>query len=246
MVTTRRLQEESTMTMSPFEVERQEFGRGPLGYRRKEVDRFLDEVQQTLMSLWQERSGLRETNERLEERVARFTALEEQLKNTLMLAQDSAEKACEQARRESELLMREAGQKARELVHSAHEERQRLEQSLRGLQSAEQDSRQRLRTLAQAVIGQLDESEESVSDSSTTLRAIVSPETPALPPVLPAAGPANSPAARRAQERMRSRDPKETRFASESRSGEQSAPADASKITTETPANKPEPVGAPS
>lgn len=167
------------MTMSPFEVERQEFGRSPWGYRRREVDRFLDEVQGTLIGLWQERAELREENERLDERVARFTALEEQLKNTLLLAQDSAEKACEQARRESELIMREAGQKAREIVHSAHEERQRLETALRELASTEQESRQRFRALAQTVLGHLNESEEAVAEGATTLRAVVQQQQPA-------------------------------------------------------------------
>lgn len=161
------------MTLSPFEVERQEFGRSPMGYRRQEVDGFLDEVRGTLIGLWQERSDLREENERLSERVARFTALEEQLKNTLLLAQDSAEKACEQARRESELVMREAGQKAREIVHAAHEERQRLEHALRELQSAELESRQRFRALAGTVLSHLDDTEGTVGSESTTLRASV-------------------------------------------------------------------------
>lgn len=161
------------MTLSPFEVERQEFGKAAMGYRRSEVDSFLDEVRQTLLGLWQERADLREENERLNERVARFTALEEQLKNTLLLAQDSAEKAQEQARRESELLMREAGQKAREIVHAAHEERQRLESALRDLQAAEGETRQRFRALAQTVVQHLDDSKHAVADSASTLRAIV-------------------------------------------------------------------------
>ncbi len=161
------------MTLSPFEVERQEFGKAAMGYRRAEVDSFLDEVRLTLQSLWQERSDLREENERLNERIARFTALEEQLKNTLLLAQDSAEKAQEQARRESELLMREAGQKAREIVHAAHEERQRLESALRDLQAAEGETRQRFRALAQTVVQHLDDSKHAVADSASTLRAIV-------------------------------------------------------------------------
>ncbi len=153
------------MSVSPFEVERQEFGRGMVGYRRKEVDNFLDEIQRTIASLWQERADLREENERLNERVARFTALEEQLKNTLLLAQDSAEKACEQAKRESDLLMREAGQKAREIVHAAHEERQRLEQALRELQSVEQEARGRFRALAQTVIAHLDDTERASTNN---------------------------------------------------------------------------------
>ncbi|MBC7644216.1 MAG: DivIVA domain-containing protein [Thermoleophilia bacterium] len=161
------------MTMSPFEVERREFGRSAMGYKKTEVDGFLDEVRGSLMGLWQERTDLREENERLNERVARYTALEEQLKNTLILAQDSAEKAQEQARRESELLMREAGQKAREIVHNAHEQRQRLEGALRELHSAEQETRQRFRALAQTVISHLDDTDASSADSATTLRAVV-------------------------------------------------------------------------
>ena len=62
------------MTLSPFEVERQEFGTSAMGYRRKEVDSFMDEVRQSMVGLWQERSDLREENERLYERVARSTA----------------------------------------------------------------------------------------------------------------------------------------------------------------------------
>lgn len=170
------------MTLSPFEIERQEFGRTPMGYKRREVDGFLDEVRNTLVGLWQERGDLREEVERLTERVARFTALEEQLKNTLLLAQDSAEKACEQARRESELVMREAGQKAREIVHSAHEERQRLGQALRDLQGAEQETRQRFRALAQAVLTHLGDSEVDVAERATTLRAVVQGSTPRRQP----------------------------------------------------------------
>ena len=81
--------------------------------------------------------------------------------------------AQEQARRESELLMREAGQKAREIVHAAHEERQRLESALRDLQAAEGETRQRFRALAQTVVQHLDDSKHAVADSASTLRAIV-------------------------------------------------------------------------
>lgn len=167
------------MTLSPFEVERQEFGHSLWGYKSKEVDSFLDEVRNGLAGLWQERSDLREENERLGERVARFTAMEEQLKNTLILAQDSAEKACEQAKRESELVMREAGQKAREIVHEAHEERQRLELALREMQSAEQETRQRFKALAQTVLSHLGGSDFSASDQASTLRAVVQGTPPA-------------------------------------------------------------------
>jgi cell division initiation protein len=162
------------MTLSPFEAERREFGRAPFGYRRRDVDHFVDEVQRSLRDLWTERGDAREDNERLKERLARYEQLEEQLKNTLLLAQDSAEKAHEQARRESELILREAGQKSRDIVHAAHEDKQRLEMVLRDLHGAEQEARQRLRALSGAILSHLDDTEQLVAESTGNLRAIVS------------------------------------------------------------------------
>ena len=161
------------MTLSPFEVERREFGSAPMGYKKRDVDTFLDEIQRSLRDLWQERGDVREENERLKERLARFEQLEDQLKSTLLLAQDSAEKAQEQARRESELVMREAGQKSRDLLHQAHEDKQRLEMVLRDLQGAEQEARQRLRSMSNAILSHLDDTEALVAESTGAFRAIV-------------------------------------------------------------------------
>jgi cell division initiation protein len=161
------------MTLSPFEAERREFGRAPFGYKPRDVDHFVDEVQRSLRELWQERGDAREENERLKERLQRYEQLEEQLKNTLLLAQDSAEKAHEQARRESELILREAGQKSRDIVHAAHEDKQRLEMVLRDLHGAETEARQRLRALSGAILSHLDDTEQLVAESTGNLRAIV-------------------------------------------------------------------------
>jgi cell division initiation protein len=165
--------QEQSMTLSPFEVERREFGSAPMGYKKRDVDTFLDEIQRSLRDLWEERGDLREENERLKERLARFEQLEDQLKNTLLLAQDSAEKAHEQARRESELLLREAGQKSRDIVHSAHEEKQKLEMVLRDLHGAEQEARQRLRAMSGAILSHLDDTEQLVNESTANFRAVV-------------------------------------------------------------------------
>lgn len=161
------------MTLSPFEVERREFAKSTRGYKPREVDDFLTDVQHSLTELWQERTDLREENQRLKDRLSSYEQLESQLTSTLMLAQDSAEKAHEQARRESELVMREAGQKARDLIHAAHEEKQRLGMVLRDLHSAEQEARQRMRVLSQTVLSHLDDTDALVNDGATTLRAIV-------------------------------------------------------------------------
>ncbi len=161
------------MTLSPFEVERREFGSAPMGYRKRDVDQFVDEVHRSLRQLWEERTDTREELEVLKERLLRFEQLEDQLKNTLLLAQDSAEKAQEQARRESELILREAGQKSRDIVHAAHEEKQKLELVLRDLSGAEQEARQRLRAMSGAILSHLDDTEQLVNDSTGTFRAIV-------------------------------------------------------------------------
>lgn len=161
------------MTLSPFEVERREFGSAPMGYRKRDVDHFVEEVHRSLRQLWEERTDTREELEVLKERLKRFEQIEDQLKNTLLLAQDSAEKAQEQARRESELILREAGQKSRDIVHAAHEEKQKLDLVLRDLHGAEQEARQRLRAMSGAILSHLDDTETLVNESSGTFRAIV-------------------------------------------------------------------------
>lgn len=157
------------MTLSPFEAEHREFGTSPIGYRKRDVNQFVDEVQKSLQELWESRSNDREENERLKERLAQFEQLENQLKNTLLLAQDSTEKAYSQARRESDLMLKEAGQKSREIIHTAHEEKQRLEMILHDLYSAEQEARHRLRTLSRSILEHLDETKRTVETGKNDL-----------------------------------------------------------------------------
>lgn len=161
------------MTLSPFEVERREFSKVPFGYKPSDVDEFVNEVHRSLQQLWEDRADVREENERIKERLTRFEQMEDQLKNTLLLAQDSADKSHEQARRESDLVMREAGQKARDILHAAHEDKQRLEMVLRDLHGAEQEARQRLRALSGAIISHLDDTEQLVADGAASFRAVV-------------------------------------------------------------------------
>lgn len=162
------------MSLSPFDVEHKEFPRRPWGYRRDDVDAFLADVQDTLMGMWQERGDLREEVERLNERVARFAAQETQLKDTLTLANEQLEKVGVQAQREAELAIREANTKAREIVHGAYEERNRLELVMQNLLSAEQEARSRFRALGQAVISHLGDTERSTMDSENRVRDIAS------------------------------------------------------------------------
>lgn len=159
--------------MSPFEVERQEFGRAPFGYRAGEVRRFLDEVRTTLIELWQERTDLRDENERLRDQMRQYTDLEEQMKKTLLLAQDTAERARESARHEAEVVLRDAGQKAREIVHGAHQQRQRYELDVKELALTEQETRQRLSSLAHALIAHLDDSDTVTKNTTNTMRAVI-------------------------------------------------------------------------
>ncbi|MCW2962490.1 MAG: hypothetical protein JWM90_2877, partial [Thermoleophilia bacterium] len=92
------------------------------------------------------------------------------------------ERAHEQARRESDLIMREAGQKARDIVHVAHEDKQRLEMVLRDLSSAEQEARQRLRALAGAISSHLDDTQHLVQDGTAKLNSVMQaqPESAAV------------------------------------------------------------------
>lgn len=83
------------------------------GYAADQVDDFLQEVSDSLFRTIEENQRLRAQIEELKSRVQQFTKTEDLIKNTLVLAERTAEETREQARKEADLLRREMQEKMR-------------------------------------------------------------------------------------------------------------------------------------
>jgi cell division initiation protein len=121
------------------------------GYRRDEVHQLLDDVADELAAVVRERDELAGHVESLEAEATRHHELESLLSSALVSAEQAANGTRTQARRESDLIIREAHAEARRTVREAEAERRHLEDGMIEL-------RARLRT----ILGLVAASEEHV------------------------------------------------------------------------------------
>lgn len=114
------------MTLTPVEVRHLEMRRGLFGYRRSHVHRTIEEIADSFEAVWRERSELGERVHDLEAEVARHVELETLLRSTLVSAERAAQDMKEQARREADVIVQEAGAEGRRLVRDAIAEKEQL------------------------------------------------------------------------------------------------------------------------
>ena len=94
--------------LTPLDIHNKEFKRGFRGYNEEEVDEFLDRVIKDYEQLYRENIDLKENIERLNTKVDHFKHLENTLHNTLVVAQETAEGVRAAAKKEAELIVKEA------------------------------------------------------------------------------------------------------------------------------------------
>jgi len=149
------------MKLTPLDIRHKEFRRTVRGYSDEEVDVFLDEVADEFERLFQENIDSRERIEHLGEQLAHHEGLRDTLQQTLISAQQQAEEMKANARKEAELVLKDAGLQARDIVNESYQEKQSVQQSLIQLKQAEEDFRFKFRSLLEAHINLLSEEENS-------------------------------------------------------------------------------------
>jgi cell division initiation protein len=110
------------MKITPLDIQQMVFRVKFRGYDRDEVNRFLEEVAQTVESLNRDNAALRERIATLEQQVAELKRTETTLSNTLVSAQSLADDVRRSAQRDADLIIKEAELKAGELFRQARVE----------------------------------------------------------------------------------------------------------------------------
>jgi cell division initiation protein len=115
------------------DIQHRTFKRALQGYDRTDVDKFLDEIIESLEDEATARAALEAEIADLKERISHFKAMEESLQSTLLLAQRTADEVKAAAHKEADLIKQEARlQSEREIgslsdkVEEARREHQRM------------------------------------------------------------------------------------------------------------------------
>lgn len=92
------------MKITPVDIQHKQFKKALQGYAREEVDAYLDDVIESLEHEIEERSKLEASVGELKEKLAHFIAMDESLRNTLVLAQRTADEVKASAHKEVDLI----------------------------------------------------------------------------------------------------------------------------------------------
>ncbi len=122
------------MRLSPVDIRQQQFATKMFrGFNPREVDAFLDDVAEDYEGVLRENVSLREQVGSYEERARGLGETEKALKDTLMTTQRVAEEMKEGARRDAQLVMREANLNADKLMEEARAEEAKLRVEIQSL-----------------------------------------------------------------------------------------------------------------
>jgi cell division initiation protein len=108
--------------ITPLDIQNKEFTKGLRGYKEVEVDEFLDNVIDSYEKVYNENAEMKERIRLLEEQLEKYNSLEKTLKDTLVVAQSTAEEVAINASKKAELIIKEAEDRGRKIIDGANNE----------------------------------------------------------------------------------------------------------------------------
>jgi cell division initiation protein len=156
------------MKITPLDIQQMVFRSRFRGYDKEEVNRFLEELAQTVEELNRENAILREKIVFLEQQLAELKRTEATLSNTLVSAQSLAEDVKRTAQREADLVMKEAELKAGELIRQARVELTDTQRDLSAVQKQRLLMVERLRATLRTFERMLEVEEHEAYHDATT------------------------------------------------------------------------------
>lgn len=136
--------------LTPLDIHNKEFKKSFRGYNEEDVDEFLDKVIKDYEQLYRENIEIKENLDRLTSKLEHFQHMENTLHNTLIIAQETAEEVKFNAKRTTELMIKEAEVQAQKMIDEASNKVRRMSSEYEGLQKQDQIYRMRVRNLVHA------------------------------------------------------------------------------------------------
>ncbi|MDY0082645.1 MAG: DivIVA domain-containing protein [Ignavibacteriaceae bacterium] len=109
------------MKISPLEIRQQEFTKKMRGFDPDEVQNFLESLADEVQRLSEENESLKSETEALTEKINEYKKIEKNLQDTLLKAQENSTRSLEAAKKQTNLLLKEAELKASQIIEKARE-----------------------------------------------------------------------------------------------------------------------------
>jgi cell division initiation protein len=138
------------MPLTPLDIHNKEFGRSFRGYDEDQVNEFLDQVIKDYEALIRENKELQNQVTTLQERLDHFSNIEETLSKTIIVAQEAADEVKNNAKKEAQLILKEAEKNADRIINESLTRSRRIALEIEELKKQASVYRTRFRTLVEA------------------------------------------------------------------------------------------------
>ncbi|OUM95916.1 MAG: septum formation initiator [Thermobacillus sp. ZCTH02-B1] len=138
------------MPLTPLDIHNKEFSRRLRGYDEDEVNEFLDQVIKDYEALIRENKELQNQVLALQEKLNHFANLEETLSKTIIIAQEAADEVKNNAKKEAQLLIKEAEKNADRIINEALAKSRKIALEIEEMKKQAAIYRTRFRTLVEA------------------------------------------------------------------------------------------------
>lgn len=105
--------------ITPLDIQNKEFKKALMGYNTREVDSYLDAINDDYEKLYKENIELKDKIGILTDQIRQYNNLEETLKSTLVIAQSTADDVTSAARKKAELIIEDAEMQAKNRTNDA-------------------------------------------------------------------------------------------------------------------------------
>jgi cell division initiation protein len=157
------------MRITPLDIQQKQFSTRLRGFDMEEVDSFLELIREEMEELLRENANLREEARRFEKQLKEYKSMETTLRDTLMRTQQMADDYHNNAKKDAELVKREAEMQAQEILRDAQEKVVKIHEDITDLKGVRRHFKEELRRLIDSHVRMIEfdqEREEEVPDEA--------------------------------------------------------------------------------
>jgi len=155
--------------LTPLDIHNKEFGKGFRGYNEDEVNEFLDQIIKDYEAVIRQNKELEEKVSQLSERLSHFSNIEESLSKSIIIAQEASEEVKANAKKESQLILKEAEKNADRIINEALLKSRNIALEIEELKKRSVIFRTRFKTLIEAQLEMIDDGDWEELDKLAAL-----------------------------------------------------------------------------
>jgi len=158
------------MRITPLDIQQKQFPMKFRGFDVEEVYAFLEVIREEMEDLLRENASLKENVYRLENQIKEFKDMETTLRETLMTAQQMVEDYKTNARKEAELVVKEAELRADTILKEAQEKVIKIHEDIVDLKGIRRHFKEELKRLIESHLKMIEFDKEREGEEEKGLK----------------------------------------------------------------------------